>query len=198
MVLADTDRLLDAAMEMIAESGWHSLTLAGLAEYAGVDLQDVKRHFSTKRRLLVVLADRFDRAAMDAIDPDAADPSVPVRERLFDALMTRFELLQEHRAAHVALLNAARTDPAMLAIAAPRVGGAMEKLLRKTSVGARGPILCVQSKVLSALYLSVLRVWVGDESEDLGPTMSALDRNLARLDELVASLPFCRNMTAKC
>jgi len=46
-------------------------------------------------------------------------------------------------------------------------------------------------KGLSALYLSTLRVWFRDDSDDLSKTMAALDRGLSRIDRAVSC---CRGL----
>ena len=47
----------------------------------------------------------------------------------------------------------------------------------------------IRVKGLAAIYLSVLRVWLNDDSEDMAQTMSALDRALRRAEFL---LGLCR------
>lgn len=196
MSVADTDRILDAALDIAGERGWFALTLHGVAERAGLSPTDLERRFRTKRDLLDGIADRFDREAVGAVDPDVANPDLPAPERLFDALMTRFELLQEHRDGYAALLKAARRDPCMALGGLPRLLSAMGDVLHMSGLGARGPVGCLRRKVLAALYLSVLRVWMEDRSDDLGPTMAALDSRLRKLDEVVASMPFGRRAAA--
>lgn len=193
MASTDNDKILDAALAVAGERGWFALTLHDVAERVGLSPADLERSFRTKRALLDGIADRFDREAVGAVDPDADDPDLPPPERLFDALMTRFELLQEHRGGYVALLNAARRDPCMALGGLPRLQSAMGDVLHLSGLGTRGPMECLRRKVLAALYISVLKVWLGDRSEDLGPTMAALDSRLRKLDEFVASTPFGAN-----
>jgi len=192
MSSADTDKILDAALDVAGERGWFALTLREVAQRAGLSPADLERRYRTKQALLGGIADRFDRQAVSSVDPDVENPGLPARERLFDALMTRFELLQEHRDGYVALLKAARRDPCLALGGLPRLLSAMGDVLHLCGLGARGPVGCLRRKVLAALYLSVLRVWMKDRSEDLGPTMAALDSRLRKLDGIVASTPFGR------
>ena len=75
---------------------------------------------------------------------------------------------------------------------ATRLQPAMGIVLRQPGLEGRGLSGFLRRKVLSALYLSVLQVWLKDESEDLGPTMAALDKRLRQLDEIVMATPFRR------
>ncbi len=56
------------------------------------------------------------------------------------------------------------------------------------SAGLRG---AVRVRGLGLLYLSVLRVWLDDDSEDLSRTMAALDKRLKRIDRLLGAMPAC-------
>lgn len=188
----NSDKILDTVLEVAGEQGWRDLTIEMVAEKAGISAPEVISLYPGKRAILNALADRFERLADATVDEDARDPSLPVPERLFDAIMTRFELLQEHRDGYVAILAAARLDPCMTLAGLTRLSLAMGVVLRQTGLGDRGPLGCLRRKVLGALYISVMQVWLNDDSEDLGPTMAALDKRLRQLDEIVASTPMKR------
>jgi len=192
MVSVNSDKILDTVLQVAGEQGWRDLTIELVAERAGISATEVISLYPGKRAILNALADRFERLADATVDADARDPSLPVPERLFDAVMTRFELLQEHRAGYAAILAVARTDPGMALAGLTRLNLAMGLVLRQAGLGDRGPIGCLRRKVLAALYLSVLQVWLNDSSEDLGPTMAALDKRLRQLDEIVAFTPIGR------
>tara|TARA_E500000305_G_scaffold78949_1_gene64738 strand:+ start:3221 stop:3835 length:615 start_codon:yes stop_codon:yes gene_type:complete len=192
MAVEDGDKILDTVLLVAGEQGWSDLTIEMVAERAGVSAPEANSLYSGKRAILNALADRFERLADATVDAEARDPSLPVPERLFDAIMTRFELLQEHRDGYAAILAAARMDPGMALAGLTRLTPAMGSVLRQTGLGRRGPAGCLRRKVLAGLYLSVLQVWLKDTSEDLGPTMAALDKRLRRLDEMLSSTPIGR------
>ena len=56
-----------------------------------------------------------------------------------------------------------------------------------SSGGLRGEL---RVNALYALYLTMLRVWLHDDSDDMARTMAVLDRRLKRLDRLTRCL--CR------
>ena len=66
MTSADTAttrrRILDAAVELVAESGWSSITMGGLADRAGVSRQTVYNEIGTKQELAdAVVLDELGR-----------------------------------------------------------------------------------------------------------------------------------------
>ncbi|MEE3092498.1 MAG: TetR family transcriptional regulator, partial [Pseudomonadota bacterium] len=60
------------------------------------------------------------------------------------------------------------------------------------------PFGLLRAKGLLAVWLITERVWLGDDSPDLGPTMAALDRNLRRAEKFATQLDrFDRPVSAK-
>lgn len=74
------ERILEAALEVMATEGVDALTIAKVAEAAGVGVGSVYRRFGEKRRLTIAAIERFTVAfrtdlfrALDAIPPGAPD-----------------------------------------------------------------------------------------------------------------------------
>ena len=106
--------------------------------------------------------------------------------------MRRFDLLQPHRDALRAILQATRRDPLAAACGARSLARAMASTLEAAgTLGLRALSGLVRVKGLSAIYLAALRRWLGDESEDKAATMAMLDRLLNRAERGVALL-HCR------
>ena len=111
------------------------------------------------------------------IDPDMAEESP--RERLFDVLMRRLELLAPHKEAVRSLLRSARRNPPLaLALNAMAVRS-QQWMLTAAGIGASGPKGMVRAQGLALLFANVLRTWV-DDDDDNARTLAALDRELAR------------------
>jgi hypothetical protein len=54
-----------------------------------------------------------------------------------------------------------------------------------STTGCRGVL---RLKGLSAIYLSTMRVWLRDDSDDMARTMAHLDKQLSRVDSLIGRL----------
>ena len=90
-------KIIDAAMRLAATSGWAGLSLGQIADEAGVTLAEFRKRFPTKTHILVA----FTRAADDAVlakMPEATAGDAGERDRLFDVLMTRFEIMAPYKA----------------------------------------------------------------------------------------------------
>ncbi len=179
------DRVVAAALDLIAERGWRSLTLDDVAKRAGLDAAAVRALYPNRDALLDAFFREVDDkvAAEGTYSPD--DPN-PARDRLFDVLMRRFDALNAHRAAMVALTRDLPFDPPAAARAACRISRSLRGMLDTAGLTPRGPLGCLRLQGLVAIYLNALRVWLTDETADLSPTMAALDKGLRAAESVMA------------
>ncbi len=98
--------------------------------------------------------------------------------------MRRFDALQPHRAALSVILRDSFGDPQAL-FAVPQLLNSMAWMLEAAGLSAAGWRGRLRVRLLAALYLGVLRVFLRDDSPDLTKTMATLDRRLRRAESLL-------------
>ena len=173
----DADTILDAALAVAADRGWRQATLSDIAAHAGCGLADVYRHFPSKGSMARAAVARIDAAVLAETE---ANEEEPFRDRLFDLLMRRYDALKPHRAAIEAFWRDLPRDPLAAAPMAPALARSMVWTLEAAGAPARTPFGLLRVKLLAGIHLAVMRVWLQDESEDLGRTMARLDKALKR------------------
>lgn len=178
---ATRDRVVEAALRLTAAQGWHAWSLGALAREAALAPDALMRLVRTKACVLNLLEAMIEAKALGGLPVSFVDEGT-VRERLFDVIMRRFEALQPHRAAIVAILRALPTMPVVAAGAGLKLQLAMARVLDVAGVPVQGPGGLLKAKALTGAYLWVLRTWLRDEGQDLEATMTALDKALARLE----------------
>jgi hypothetical protein len=104
----------------------------------------------------------------------------PPRERLFDVLMRRLEVLAPHREAVRSLLRSARRSPPLALALNGLAVRSQQWMLTAAEINAAGPRGTIRAQGLALLFGSVLSAWVRDDDPGLARTMAALDRALAR------------------
>src|SRR5579875_4167451 len=97
---------IQAAFDLLARQGWRRLSLAAAAREANLSLEQARLRFPNRMVLLM----RFGRLA-DARALAEAPATGPVRDRLLDMMMRRFDVLQAHRGGVLALLRALPAEP---------------------------------------------------------------------------------------
>jgi AcrR family transcriptional regulator len=111
-------------------------------------------------------------------DAELADE--PPRERLFDVLMRRLEVLAPHKAAVRSLMRSASRNPGLAFALNSLSVRSQQWMLTAADIAASGPRGMVRAQGLALLFASVLRTWIDDQDRGLARTMAALDRALAR------------------
>ena len=112
----------------------------------------------------------------------------PERERLFDVLMRRLEILAPHREAVRSLLRSARRNPPLALALNGLTLRSQQWMLTAAGIGASGPRGMIRAQGLAVLFASVLRTWIDDDDPGQARTMAALDRALARGQRFVGFL----------
>ena len=160
-----------------------SIGLADVAGQAGVSLAQLRDEFPSTLAILAAHIKATDRAVLAADVSDMAEE--PERERLFDVLMRRLEILAPHRDAVRSLLRSARRDPPFALALNGLVVRSQQWMLTAAGIGASGPRGMVRAQGLAVLFASVLRTWVDDDDPGQARTMAALDRALGRGQRLL-------------
>jgi len=111
---------------------------------------------------------------------DAEMAEEPPRERLFDVLMRRLEVLAPHKAAVRSLMRSVARNPGLVLALNSLAVRSQQWMLTAADISASGPRGVVRAQGLALLFGSVLRTWIDDEDPGLARTMAALDRALAR------------------
>ena len=172
------DKVVAAFLELLAERHFEEIGLSDIAARAGVSLAQLRDEFASTLAILAAHIKATDRAvlAADLSDMDEEPP----RERLFDVLMRRLEVLAPHREAVRSLLRSARRNPPLAFALNGLATRSQQWMLTAAGIEASGPRGALRAQGLTVLFGSVLRTWVHDDDPGLARTMAALDRALAR------------------
>ncbi len=177
--------LIGAAFARLGRDGWRHLSVAGAAQDAGLPLARARLRFPDRAVLLLSFGRYADAAALTG----GAGEAGSVRDRLFDMLMRRIDVLQAHRAGVLALLRAVPFEPGLAVLLGTASLNSMRWLLEAAGASVRGPLGLLRAKGLLAVWLWTVRAWRRDDSEDLAATMAALDAALTRAERAAGWLP---------
>lgn len=171
--------LIASAFNLAAERGWHRFSIAQAARHAGLPLDRARRRFPGRGMLLL----RFGRMADSAALARASEEGSK-RDRLFDLLMRRIDVLQKHRAGVLALMRAVPCDPPLALLLAAANLRSMGWMLEGAGIPTYGPMGALRARGLLAVWLWTLRAWQRDATDDLSATMAALDQALSRAEDV--------------
>lgn len=177
-----TLRAETALFELLADRPFAAVRLADVAERAGVSLADLRRAYGGPLDVLSGFARRIDVAVLEDDDPSMR--SEPIKDRLFDVLMRRFDRLAPHRAGLAGLRRSARRDPVLAVHLTRLLIGSQAWILEASGVGANGPRGAAKAAALATALVRIGPIFLEEEEEGLPKTMAALDAALDRLGRL--------------
>ena len=175
-----------AALDLFEQRGYGEVTLAEIADAAGLSLADLLRQHPGKSALINAWLGRVDAAMLDAAK--TAEDETP-RDRLFEVIMGRLDQIAPRKALIRKLGRAALRDPDLacaLALAARRSLRWMLAAARIEAEGLRGFAI---RRGLAVVYADTLRIWLADTSDDAARTMAHLDKRLRQAASLLGRLP---------
>jgi len=192
---SDRDKAIDGLMALLAEHRFEQIGLAEVAGRAGIQLSQLRAEFGSTLAILAAHIKEIDRAVLAGDDADMAEESA--RERLFDVLMRRLEVLDPYKDAVRSIMSSARRNPGLAFALNAMTVRSQHWMLEAAGIGASGPRGALRAQGAALMFARVLSVWIDDDDEGLNRTMAALDRGLSSaerwagfVDDLCA-LPKC-------
>jgi ubiquinone biosynthesis protein COQ9 len=189
------NKAIQAALELAAEGGWRSVTFTAIAERTGLGLADLRRDFTCKADILKAFQAEIDAEVL--AKTKAAAPEQSPRDRVFDMIMTRFEVMTPYKPALRRISSDLCCHPAEAAQLLPSTLASQYWMLAGAGAKLNGPGVGLRVTGLAAIYAKVFRVWLDDSSPGLDRTMTALDRRLKNGEYWLSSVEaacdnFCR------
>jgi len=169
-------KICETALSLAAKKGWRPLTLDQIAETAKIPPAQIHKMYASKNDLLPEIVSWIDGCA--AMAAATVNPSDPPRDRLFEILMARFDILQKHRGGVLAILKDGRRDPAFLRHMMPAHIKIMRQIVASAHLApSEGGGTLVTCGLLAVYYRTVWE-WEKDLSSDMTKTMATLDKSL--------------------
>ncbi len=179
---SERDRIIEALMALLAEQPIERIGLGDIAGRAGLSLSQMRGEFSSIFAILAAHFKEIDREVLAGGEGDMTEE--PARERLFDVLMRRLEILAPYKAALRSLIRSSLRNPGLALALNGLAVRSQQWMLTAADIKASGPKGMLRSQGGALLFARVLRVWVDDEDPGLARTMAALDRELSRGERL--------------
>ena len=178
------DKLAEAAWAQLADMSPRALHIDEIAAAAGIAPSAARAVSGSITALILHQLARLDRQAILESLADIEDAGeVPVRDKIMEALMHRFEVYAPYRAQMIQLEAAARRDPVLGLRLVESLLQATRMLLRMAGddlAGFRGE---ARVRGVAGLAMVVARVWRTDDTPDLSMTLKEIDKRLATAEE---------------
>jgi AcrR family transcriptional regulator len=177
------DGLIDASLALATCQPWSEITLQDIARDAKMTLPELHELIQDKFDILIALGRRIDKKTLENIG--SMNLNDPNHDRLFEVLMVRFDVMNEHRTGLCALLKDLRRNPKDALLSFPLLCQSMGWMLEAAHIpvgeGVKGMARLLG---LGTAFIRATHIWMDDETQDLSKTMAALDRILKQTENL--------------
>lgn len=186
------EEIFGAAMDLAASKGWERCSLSDIATAAGVDITALTRAHGDKIGILRALAARID-ADSQAGMASGDEPEIPIREKLLEMLMLRFDAMAPYKTGIASVARSALGNPRLALRGGPVLACWMRATLASAGISTGGPLGLIRIKAMTLIFLDALRIWTDDASPDLSATMRRLDERLGQAESLALALGIAKS-----
>jgi AcrR family transcriptional regulator len=175
-----------AAFDLAKERGWGEISLADIAQAANLSLAELRREFSCKADIIRAFQAEVDAEVL--AKAKSAEPDQSPRDRLFDIIMTRFEVMAPYKPALKRISSYLCCRPGEASLIACSSLASQYWMLTGAGAKLDGAGAALRVTGLAAIYGRVFQVWLDDTSPSLDKTMAALDQRLSKGERWLKSV----------
>lgn len=173
------DRIVQSLLKLAADHDWADISFSQIAEAAELTLAETRTHFESRSAILKAFSAAVDTEVLKRMASEGDEGDVP-RDRLFDTLMTRFEILTPYKTALRRLTRNSWAEPALSLDLLPSVLNGQRWMLEASGINTGGTVGSARVLGTSAIYARVAKTWLDDDDAGMAKTMAALDSRLRR------------------
>ena len=174
--------LRQALLNLVETQGWIDLSFAEIAEKAGVPIAEAHGIYPSKTAVLLGLTRAIDERILNSLTNDPLEGTA--KDRLFDIVMRRFDVLKGDREAYRRLMRQLPATPGAFAALLCQLRRSLSLSLEAAGISASGLKGALRLKGLLAIYVAGLRAFATDDSDDLSKTMAEIDKRLGQAEKI--------------
>ena len=175
-------KLAKTALQLLKDESWSSLTMKKLFKKSRISQLDAYSVIKEKKDIILLINNYFD---IETIKNIKKIENSSKKDKIFESMMLRFEVLNKHRIAVIKLFNQIIKKPDLIIFFSPIILKSLNIILESADTSTDGIIGNLKIEYLVITYIIVFIVWMKDETPELEKTMVALDKHLNRGDYIM-------------
>ena len=112
--------MIESALTLSSEEPWECISLEDIAKHADIKIIDAFEYFDDKSDVLIAYGRQIDRQMKESVYFEHGS-EMTTREKIFDALMERFDIVNQNRNSVLSILNSFKSDPKQLIVNLPHL-----------------------------------------------------------------------------
>lgn len=185
----NAQKIIHAGLQVMAAQETQKITLLDIANKLSVAEQDLYPFIQHPSDIFNLITRQTNTLLAQDYE---SDPNIPKRDQYFDLIMERLDLLQPYKTDIARFIKNIPKNPLVLATFFPDFERSIILMMRLAGDHPDQASHYTIRLGLTGAYLSTIRIWIKDDSEDSAKTMAHLDQCLNRLGSILEKLPFTR------
>ena len=176
------DKLIALVVQELIAGNWNNLTIDYFSKELKVSFEKILLICSSKHELLDMWSRNIDDNMVKNISIKELE-TVPVKERLLELMLCRFDILATKREEVYALVKLSKLNIIEAKNSLNRINRSMELICNYSGIIIDGSVGKLKIKTLSFIWLIVFKEWFKSGIHDENMLVSRIDKNLTVLEK---------------
>jgi len=167
--------------KLIEEKGWNDFSLEKLAKEKSIKMEDLNFFFKDETKLIESFSEMIDEQVIKEVDLNEFNEN-SVKDNIFELIMIRFEKLSPYKKSLDILLKQLRSKPKILKKLAKKIFNSLDLFLEISNAKSNYVFDFLKLNIMFIIYGYTFKIWLEDDSEDMGKTMAEVDKWLSEAE----------------
>ena len=167
--------------KLIEEKGWNDFSLEKLAKEESIKIEDLNFFFKDETKLIESFSEMIDEQVIKEVDLNEFNEN-SVKDNIFELIMIRFEKLSPYKKSLDILLKQLRSKPKILKKLAKKIFNSLDLFLEISNAKSNYVFDFLKLNIMFIIYGYTFKIWLEDDSEDMGKTMAEVDKWLSEAE----------------
>ena len=172
-------KLINAILSLLKNKTFAKITMKEIYSLAKIHPPEAFKVAKNKKDILILINDFFNQ---EVFKKTYNIKGSSVNDRIFEILMTRFEILNQHRKAVIGIFDYLIKKPDMFIFFAPLMIDSLRNILELSESKSDGIFGKIKVEGFLIVYISIFLVWKKDKTKNLEKTMVAIDNHLKKAE----------------
>ena len=169
------------AFKLIEEKGWNDFSLEKLAKEESIKIEDLIFFFKDETKLIESFSEMIDEQVIKEVDLNEFNQN-SVKDNIFELIMIRFEMLSPYKKSLDILLKQLKYEPKTLKKLTKKIFNSLDLFLEISNAKSNYVFDFLKLNIMFIIYGHTFKIWLEDDSEDMGKTMAEVDKWLSEAE----------------
>lgn len=181
------DVFLKNTFDHIAKYGYNSFDPNFILDEMNVNAKDLPYPLKTKEDVLILFEEHITDQLLE-VSNDLFDGSENAKEKLFELLMERFDLMEPYKDGLHEIFKSLPANPILILKSLPSFKDMAFTMLDLADADMSFPLSEMKIIGFTYVYLRSVKNWFEDDTVDQGKTMAAIDKHLTFAESITKTL----------